>query len=380
MGVSYYIYSRNPGYNYLSMSTSTLNKPQLRPHYQLILDELRSQIEQGTISPGSRLPSFTEMRVKRGASQATMERVYNELEQDGLIVRERGRGTFVSYQNGRSKTGFIGFLGREFMYRDQFRHSAELVEGIEEVLHREGWRVALLKEDSTIGWDKIDGMLISGGDIQWINRNLPAGLPKVSVWRLADGMLSVVADDYGGGRQAVQHLIELGHKRIAVMIQANELAVRMRYVGYQDALRDAGIEIDPRWVNNPQIRMPEGGYRDWAYQVMKDWLAGDWRELGCTAIFVQNDVAAMGVIEALQEAGVSVPADVSIISFDGTEVCDYFNPRITAIQVPLHQIGVDATEALIRQIKGIEGREATLMLPTRLKPGASTAPPAVLSQ
>jgi LacI family transcriptional regulator len=348
----------------------------LKPYYRQILDELRSQIEQGTIAPGARLPSFTEMRVQRGASQATMERVYNELEQDGLIVRERGRGTFVSYQAERSRTGFIGFLGREFSYRGQFRHSAELVEGIEEVLHREGWRIALLNEASPVGWDKVDGVLISGGDIQQLNRSLPAGLPRVSVWRLAEGMLSVVADDYGGARMAVQHLLELGHRRIATIMQTSETLLRLRFAGYQDALRDAGIEAEPAWLLDPQMQMPQGGYREWGKLAMQQWMREGWKESGCTAIFVQNDVAAMGVIEALQEADSSVPDDVSIISFDGTVVCDYFNPRITAIQVPLHQIGVDATEALVRQIKGIARKEATLMLPTRFKPGGSTAPPA----
>lgn len=362
------------------MSTDTIEKAQekggVRPHYRVILDELRSQIEGGTMSPGARLPSFTEMRVQRGASQATMERVYSVLEQDGLIIRERGRGTFVSYQNNRNLTGFIGFIGREFSYRDQFRHSAELVEGIEEVLHREGWRVALLKDDSPIGWDKVDGVLISGGDIQWIGRNLPAGLPRVSVWRLAEGMLSVVADDYGGARQAVQHLLDLGHRRIGLLLQARIMPLRLRLAGYQDALHDAGIEADASWVYDPDLQMPPGGYRDWARLAMQQWLRAGWKELGLTAVFVQNDVAAMGVIEALQEEGLSVPDDISIISFDGTDVCDYFNPRITAIQVPLRQIGIDATEALMRQVKGIETREATLMLPTKLKPGGSTAPPA----
>ena len=157
-------------------------------------------------------------------------------------------------------------------------------------------------------------------------------------------------------------------------MQTNEAMVRLRYLGYQDAMEEAGVECDPRWLNNSTLKMPPSGYRDWGYQVMSDWLAADWRDLGCTALFVQNDVAAMGVIEALQHAGISVPGDVSIISFDGTDVCDYFNPRITAIQVPLHQMGVNAAEALIQQINGIEVKEATLMLPTRLKPGGSTAP------
>ena len=118
----------------------------------------------------------------------------------------------------------------------------------------------------------------------------------------------------------------------------------------------------------------DSGYRDWGYNSMKRWLAEDWRRLNCSAIFVQNDVAAIGVLEAFREAGIVVPDEVSVISFDGTDVCDYCNPRLTAIEVPLRDIGMTATQLLIQQIVRRETSAATTVLPTRLKPGESTAP------
>lgn len=358
------------------MTTSTLEKRASKPHYQKILEELRSQIELGTVTPGARLPSFTEMREQRGVSQTTMERVYQVLEQDGLIIRERGRGTFVRYQGVRGKTGLIGYIGSELKFRNQFRHAAELVEGVEEALHKHGLRIVLLREDSTIGWDKVDGLLVSGAHSGWIKKTLPANMPSVAIWRGARGMLTVTSDDYGGGQQAAHHLISLGHRRMGLILQQEEPLLRFRMMGYLDGMRECGIEPEPQWQFDPKIRMTEEGYRPWGYETMKLWMENGWKETGCTAIFVQNDVAAMGVIEYLQDSGLSVPNDISIISFDGTSVCDYFNPRITAIQVPLHQIGAHATEALIRQIKDGEKVEAVMTLPTKVKQGASTAPPA----
>ena len=189
-------------------------------------------------------------------------------------------------------------------------------------------------------------------------------------------MLTVTSDDYGGGQQAVHHLVGLGHRRIGLILQQEETLLRFRMAGYIDALRDSGIEPQSEWQFDPKIRMTVDGYRAWGYEAMKLWMENGWKETGCTAIFVQNDVAAMGVIEYLQEIGLNVPRDISIISFDGTSVCDYFNPRITAIQVPLHQIGVYATEALIRQIRDGEKVDAIMTLPTKVKEGCSTAPPA----
>jgi DNA-binding LacI/PurR family transcriptional regulator len=104
---------------------------------------------------------------------------------------------------------------------------------------------------------------------------------------------------------------------------------------------------------------------------MMDWLAKEWEETGCTAIIVQNEVAAIGVVQTLQATGIKVPEEVSVITFDGTEVCDLITPHISAVAIPLEQIGIKAVEVLTNQIQNDRYQPQTLTLPLHLRLGDS---------
>jgi LacI family transcriptional regulator len=106
---------------------------------------------------------------------------------------------------------------------------------------------------------------------------------------------------------------------------------------------------------------------------MKKWLSDGWRETGCTAILAQNDVAAIGVMQILQEEGIRVPDDVSVMGFDGTEICDLVSPRLWSVMLPLAQIGAKAVEILNRQIAGEADAGETILLPLHLRQGESVA-------
>lgn len=346
------------------------------PRYKEILDDFRQQIASGILEAGARLPTFTEMREQSGASQATMERVYSLLEREGLITRERGRGIFVAVTATPHRTGLIGYIGMEVSAQRYVPVSSDIIDGIEDAAYNADRRLLLLKADSTTGWDKVDGLLYAGRDFNSILGHIPPGMPFISLLTSIHGVTGVVSDDYGGARQAVFQLAHLGHCRIAAMMESSAISLRLRTAGYFDAMRDVGLEVQQNWLRDPDIDPVAHGYRTWGREGIRKWLNEDWRELGCTAILVQNDIAAVGVMEGLQEAGYNVPGDVSVIGYGGTDVCDYSTPRLTAIQVPLRQIGFTAAEVLIQKIDRRDSSVATIMLPTSLKPGDSTAAPA----
>ena len=108
---------------------------------------------------------------------------------------------------------------------------------------------------------------------------------------------------------------------------------------------------------------------------MEEWLHGDWCQLNCTAIVTQNDLFAAGAIAALQKAGISVPEEVSVTGFDGTEMGDYFAPRLTSLEVPFHAIAVRGVELLAHHIADAARPPETIVLPIRLRLRESTAPP-----
>ncbi len=343
--------------------------------YKLLAESLREQIQTGQLQPEDRLPSFSEMRARHGATPTTVERVYSLLERDGLVKREKGRGVFVARPLASRTNGVVGIVGLHSSYTSH-PWGMHLLEGIQQVA-REAEKELLLvyriPTDPNLKWEKIDAVLNLEPTTQIVTPYLPPGMPFVSALTRAKGYSSVVVDETGGVREAVQHLVSLGHRRIGYLIQDSMYHapfLRPRITAYGEALQSAGIEADARWVRNLEGRPP---YREGGYNNMKSWLADDWHELGCTALLVQNDDTAVGVMQALQEEGIQVPGDVSIIGFDSTEISEYCTPHLTSVKVPLQEVGAQAMQLLLQLMQGESLQPTTYELPTNLVVRGSSA-------
>jgi DNA-binding LacI/PurR family transcriptional regulator len=112
---------------------------------------------------------------------------------------------------------------------------------------------------------------------------------------------------------------------------------------------------------------------------MQSWLQEGWRETRCTALLAQNDLAAIGAMRAFQKAGIRVPEDVSVVGFDGTELCEYLAPQLSSVEIPLREIGAQAVKVLLDRLRQPSGKAETLVLPTRFQARESSAPPSELS-
>jgi DNA-binding LacI/PurR family transcriptional regulator len=206
-------------------------------------------------------------------------------------------------------------------------------------------------------------------------------MPRVSLLNPLPETSTVEIADADGLKQAVEHLVELGHRRIAMLSFARPdntyLPLQRRYAGYVNALANAGIALETTWIRS--LNRTGEKYRSFSalgYERMSEWLRDGWEQTGCTAILTHNDDSALGILKALREAGLRVPEDVSVVGFDGTEVAEYSNPTLTTIEVPLEQVGALGTELLLAQIDGdSEIKPLIKILPLRLKRGQSTAPP-----
>ena len=353
-----------------------VSSPADAPRYVTIAQDFRHQIRSGELKAGDRLPSFPVMRSRYGVSQATLERAHTLLQQEGLIVRVQGKGVFVAAPKSSQQTGVIGFTGVAFDVRNDFPYWAHLTEGIQKAARQTGQQILLLNDGAS--WketeNKIDGALISERLDLTLLSQMPETLPCVSLMVPVKGVALVGSDDYQGVYAATEHLLALGHRRIACLMYADDLLSEPRLSGYRDALRAAGITPDPRHFREP---LGDSGalFIVRGHRAMQEWLQQDWDETGCTALLAQNDEAAIGVIRALKEAGIAVPVQVSVVGFDGTEVGEYVTPRLTTIEVPLMQIGALGVETLLRQIQTGRRDVSVTLLPTRLKVRESTAPP-----
>lgn len=338
--------------------------------YEQVTAQLREQIRSGVLKPGERLPSYNKVRDLYGVHTNTMEKVHAQLEREGLIVRRRGSGTYVADQHvkpKRTRTGVIGLCGPGFKFRNYQAYWAKLFQGVHRAADEFDVQVLTLNHQSTSGWEKADGILLASWSPHDILQQMPPCLPRVSVVVPLDGIASVVADEQTGVRAATEYLIERGHRRIAFLHSKIETLHPFRLTAYRDTLRAAGIKPDRRWQRqmlSPYIEAQE--FIESGRRTMRQWLRDGWSTLGCTALLAQNDETAIGAIETLQDAGLRVPEDVSVIGFDGTEICDYFKPRLTSVELPLCEIAHRGVELLLGQIESADFSNQRELFPVRV--------------
>jgi DNA-binding LacI/PurR family transcriptional regulator len=351
-----------------------------KPKYVQLADHMRDLIRDGELKIGDRLPSYAEMYRRFGATPATAQRVCDLLEQENLIERRGGSGVYVA-ERKRILTGNIGFVGTTFINPEESPYKSHIMAGVQQAVDAAQQHLLYLGTDPNLNvqaFDKVDGVLISNvDDARPVLRKLPAGMPRVSLIIIHNGLTNVVADDHGGVKMAVEHLVSLGHRRIACLMEKLPSLARRRLAGYNDGLLEAGIDPDPQWVrltDTAPISSKADYYLEWGRRQMRLWLEEGFEKLQCTALFVQNERAAIGAMQILQQEGWKVPDDISVMGFDGTELCDYAVPRLCAVELPLTQIGIQAVEILNRQIAGEILQPQTITLPVSLREGGSVAP------
>ena len=180
------------------------------------------------------------------------------------------------------------------------------------------------------------------------------GMPIVLVGRRLDHARidSISADFRNGGRMAAHHLIDLGHRRIAfVGADLKEAGRVTRLQGYLDALEAAGIRQRPEYIlgNRRAAGSPRYSQHGTGHQATLQLLK---LPTPPTAIFARNDHTAFGVLQALNEMGLNVPSDMSVIGFDDIPLADRVMPALSSISQPTQSQGQAAVEYLLRRIDG----------------------------
>ncbi len=202
------------------------------------------------------------------------------------------------------------------------------------------------------------------------------GVPIVMVNRQSEdrlaGFHSVEADNYGGARQAMAHLLGLGHKAIAYLGATNRPASnRQRKQGYLDALDAAGIAIQDGWVQEapPERRSYADDVADGQELMLRALQAG------ITAAFCYNDMHAIGALLTCRALGLNVPQQVSIVGFDGVEVALYVTPALTTVHQPKLRLGQLAMEMLLNLMEGQPVEDQVVSTSLVVRCSTAQAPP-----
>lgn len=250
----------------------------------------------------------------------------------------------------------------------------QILEGLMAVVQEQGLRLMVDSVESNVESayldlaraKRIDGLILIDvpGDDRALQRLAQDDFPIVTLGYNHPDLCSVDVDNRSGARQAVAHLLALGHRRIACITNAPATFTQtdMRLLGYQDALLDADIELDKTLISEG-LYSPESGF-----DAMLPLLATPHRP---TAVFVASDVVAFGVMTAIHDRGLAIPQDMAVVGFDDVPLAKHAYPPLTTVRMPTVEMGRRAGELLCDQIMG-RAVEPRALLETELVVRASS--------
>ncbi|MBW5445548.1 LacI family DNA-binding transcriptional regulator [Cohnella sp. CFH 77786] len=214
---------------------------------------------------------------------------------------------------------------------------------------------------------RVDGFIIASKfkNEELLNKLLKDKVPVVLFAYEKPELLidSVTADDFLGGIAATDHLVSLGHRRIA-MIAEDSYSGKERLRGYMTALRSAGIEPDESLVIYSGAGLEDAEETGGRLLDVKE---------RPSAIFGCNDIMAVGAVRAARKRGLAVPDELSVIGFDNTALCTVSHPELTSISMPVSDLGQKVMEVIVDKIEGKDKIKQRIRLFPELVVRGSTA-------
>lgn len=226
---------------------------------------------------------------------------------------------------------------------------SELIRGIDLAARKAGYHILVSGSHSNAEEmldvletmrGRVDGLVVMAPDVSpaALREPLAADLPLVILSSRDDEHDTITIDNYGGARMMMDHLLGLGHTRIAFICgPAQNSDARERLRGYRQAMRNAGSRLEVAGDFTER-----GGYEA-ALRILE-------AEPRPTAIFASNDAMAVGVLGALSEAGVSCPKEMAVVGFDDVPIARYIAPPLTTVRVDIAEMGRRAFAALFERL------------------------------
>ena len=311
---------------------------------------------------------ITVSRVANGSDAVrpdTRERVLAAMAMVGYAPNTAAR----ALRSGSFET--IGLVAHRFTRTGESR----TIEGVVEAARTEGYTVALVDIVSPtdvsaaatrLRHQAVDGLIVIRAEVATpTDLSLPPGMPVVvSDSRFVGHHAAVGADQIGGSRTAVEHLLALGHPTVHhIAGPADSAPAAQREETWRETLRQAGREVPPvlrgDWT-------PQSGYQLGAA------VAGD---PTITAIYSANDEMAAGLMRALHERGVRIPEDVSVVGFDDAPITEFLWPPLTTIRQDFRKIGSELVRLLLLQVRDhVDVSREHVVVGTSLQVRGSTGP------
>ncbi len=331
------------------------------PKYMELVEWIQEQISSKNLLPGQKLCSENELKDKFGVSRQTVRHAIGLLEQEGVLRRVQGSGTFINdvrlfNLEKRSKVMVVTTYVDAYIF-------PRTIQGIENVLSEQGYSVQIAftnnqnsKEktilEDIISRDEVAGIIMetTKSGIPNSNLHLYKELRKrrvpilfINSFYPALKIPHVSINDKAAGKRATKHLIDMGHRRIGGVFKLDDGQGHQRYVGYVEAMNEAGLEIDDSrilWIDTEDVR----DITKCTERILD-------RMESCTGIFCYNDQVAFNIIEVFKKQGILIPEDISIASVDDSDLAVRGDVKLSTVPHPMEKLGEKAAENLIEMIK-----------------------------
>jgi DNA-binding LacI/PurR family transcriptional regulator len=260
------------------------------------------------------------------------------------------RPNFFAQTLRKQRTFTLGVIAHEI----GDGYSSSIIAGIEDGVRQRGYFfvTGVHRHDPEL-FEKYSRLLLQRGaeGIITVDFNLAHSLqvPAVAIpgHTENEGVTNIVLDHRHAAELAFKHLVELGHRKIAILRGHPESAdSQCRWTAVQEVAQELGLELDPELVVQilSEESTPSLGY-PYAQQLIA-------RKRPFTALLAYNDISAIGAMRAFHEAGFRVPTDVSVVGFDDIPAAAFHYPSLTTVRQPLHRMGELAVETLVARLEG----------------------------
>lgn len=380
------------------MAPSIAFSPALKsqPLFRHIQQVMRERIAQGDWSPGQALPSRVQLCEEFGTTRVTLDKAIQELVREGLLRSAKGSGTFIAQDEDRAafsvaRTLRLGVVmgqaatdetlaqpnSDNFYFGPLFQGIRDAVAGqpVDIVYARYGQSdyEAFYRENSLDGMLLITPLLsevpalhaLAAANIPFVAAGMSSHLP-------ADAALPFVdTDNQQGATNAIRYLLEMGHRRIAIVNLATSQAnYHDRLEGYRRTLAAAGTPVDLRDLLLYPI-YEETGFEGRIEVWLSQFLASGSLP---TAIFACDYFMAISTIRVLRRSGVRVPEDVSVVAFDDPFSAAHLTPALTTVRQPVYQMGLRSARRLMDALRTGELPRGAEILPNQFIVRESACP------
>ena len=330
--------------------------------YQKLYNWCRTLIMSGVIKNKDKFPSENILQKKFGYSRQTVRTALNQLEEDGLIVRVKGSGTYVSYEN-RKKDKEKPRVGLILSYFSDYLFP-RVYDGIESVLTEKGYEIDVAVTKNRLNDEamylegllssNLSGLIIEGTRSSFPNPNIrlyneirKRNIPTLFIHNHYSNQKfdSVEMSDARAGYEAAKVLIQNGHRRIGGIFKYDDFQGIERYKGFIECLSDHGVKFDDDWIRWYSTK-------DMEEKLSKKGLMRMYRRTkDCTAMILYNDEVAEHYMEFLEERGLKVPDDISLVSFDDAELAQNGDVKVLSVVHPKYNLGRLTARNLLRMME-----------------------------